>query len=289
MVLNEQVSLRVRPALPEDRQAVANFIYFERYVHRHLGWRPPIDWLGEQPFLLAEENGMVQAVLASPPDPPGVAWIHLFAVNAWNKMDFWWERLWEAARADLQNRAPLVCAALTSQSWFRRLVAQSGFSVVEQVAMLALALESPPPERVPQGVRLRQMALDDLEAVCAVDNTAFELLWRQSCIVLEHAYRQSAHATVAEADGRIVGYQMSTAVGPWGGHLARLAVLPAYQGRGIGGALVRDVLNYFAREDIRHVTVNTQEDNPASLHLYRSLGFHLTGEKIPMYAVEVGR
>ncbi len=287
MVLNEQVSVRVRPALPEDRQAIANFIHFERYVHRHLGWRPPIDWLGEQPFLLAEQDDEIQAVLACPPDPPGVAWIHLFAVSAWEKMDFWWEHLWETARQTLQAEAPLVCAALPSQSWFRRLVAQSGFSIVERVTMLALTLESAPPARVPDGVRLRPMTLADLETVTAVDHAAFELLWRQSLSVLEHAYRQAAHATVAETDGRIVGYQISTAVGPWGGHLARLAVLPAYQGRGIGGALVRDVLAYFTRQDIRHVTVNTQDNNPVSLHLYRSLGFRLTGEKIPMYALSL--
>ncbi len=287
MVLDKQISARVRPAVAEDRGAIANLIHFERYVHRHLGWRPPIDWLGEQPFLLAEENGILQSVLACPPDPPGVAWIHLFAVSDWERMDFWWERLWKAAQPLLSAHAPLVCAALPSDPWFRRLVAQSGFSIVEQVAMLVLNLASPPELRLPEGVSVRAMTSADLDAVRDVDHAAFTLLWRQSRLVLESAYRQSAWATVAEKAGKVVGYQISTAIGPWGGHLARLAVLPQYQGQGIGGALVRDVLRYFARAGIHHVTVNTQEANAASLRLYRKLGFTLTGEKMPLYAWEV--
>jgi len=284
MVTVKRGKTRVRPAEMHDRQRIANIMHFEQYVHRHLGWRSPIEWVGRQPFLLAEEEGEPRAVLACPPDPPGVAWIHLFAVSGWEHLETYWDMLWEEARRALSEHQPVVCAALPLQPWFKRLLVRGGFQVATQVVMLSWDQAVAPPPRALPGTRIRPMALDDLPAVHAVDAAAFELLWGHSLPMLESAYRQAAIATVAESQGRIVGYQMSTATGHWGGHLARLAVLPEHQGRGIGSALVRDVLNHFVNKRIGHVTVNTQQENAASLRLYRALGFRLTGERMAMYA-----
>ena len=70
---------------------------------------------------------------------------------------------------------------------------------------------------------------------------------------------------------------------PLGGHLARLAVRPDAQRKGIGTALVRDMLWQFERRGAERVTVNTQEDNQASLTLYQKAGFELTGESYPVF------
>jgi len=87
---------------------------------------------------------------------------------------------------------------------------------------------------------------------------------------------------VAEDDGQLLGYQISTAT-TMGGHLARLAVHPAAQGGGIGYALVHDMLSQFTRRGARQVTVNTQQDNLVSLALYQKAGFKRTGEEYPVY------
>jgi ribosomal protein S18 acetylase RimI-like enzyme len=68
-----------------------------------------------------------------------------------------------------------------------------------------------------------------------------------------------------------------------GGHLARLAVKTTMQGRGIGYLLVHQVLNQFRRQGVRHVTVNTQQNNVASLALYSKAGFIITGESYRVY------
>jgi [ribosomal protein S18]-alanine N-acetyltransferase len=99
---------------------------------------------------------------------------------------------------------------------------------------------------------------------------------------LEHAFRQAAIATVAEKDGLLVGYQISTA-NHSGGHLARLAVHPGYQGKGVGYTILRDLLAQFERRGARHVTVNTQDDNTASISLYEKAGFIATGENYQVY------
>jgi ribosomal protein S18 acetylase RimI-like enzyme len=92
---------------------------------------------------------------------------------------------------------------------------------------------------------------------------------------------------VAEDETGIIGYQIST-TSAMGGHLARLAVLPAYQGRRIGYALLNDLLRQFVYRGIFRVTVNTQSDNLASLKLYEKAGFERTGERYPVYTRSPG-
>ena len=130
------------------------------------------------------------------------------------------------------------------------------------------------------------MEPDDLEAVQRIDEAAFSPVWQNSYSALEHAYHQSAVSTVAEISGRLVGYQISTATAV-GGHLARLAVDPGLQGKGIGYDLVRDVMVQFKRRGAYHVSVNTQYDNSVSLSLYRKAGFKPTGEEYPVYLLSL--
>ena len=77
-----------------------------------------------------------------------------------------------------------------------------------------------------------------------------------------------------------------------GAHLARLAVLPAWQGTGIGKALVRHLIEHYNRRGFRELTVNTQDTNTASLTVYRSLGFVPFVTSYPVYQLalpEAGR
>ena len=80
-MITKTVQLKVQPAEFVDRQYLANLIHFGAYVHRHLDWRPPLDWLGQSPFLVARRDGEIVGALVCPPDPPNVAWIRLFAVT----------------------------------------------------------------------------------------------------------------------------------------------------------------------------------------------------------------
>jgi ribosomal protein S18 acetylase RimI-like enzyme len=68
-----------------------------------------------------------------------------------------------------------------------------------------------------------------------------------------------------------------------GGHLARLATHPEYQRQGIGCAILRDLLIQFKQRGAARITVNTQEDNLASIALYENAGFMRTGETYPVY------
>ena len=78
IITREAISVRL--AQEKDRRHLANLIHFSNSVHRHLDWRSPLDWIGYQPYIVAEREGCILAALACPPDPPEVAWIRLLAV-----------------------------------------------------------------------------------------------------------------------------------------------------------------------------------------------------------------
>jgi len=138
----------------------------------------------------------------------------------------------------------------------------------------------------PADVFVRPMLQSDLPIVAEVDATAFDPLWQNSFSALQQAYPQAAMATVAEADGQVIGYQISTR-NSLGVHLARLAVRPDVQGGGVGRALVLDLIQKAAQNGFSRLTVNTQSDNAASLALYQKAGFHETGERYPVYQLQV--
>jgi ribosomal protein S18 acetylase RimI-like enzyme len=277
----------VRPVTEGDRQQLANLIHFQTLVHRHLDWRPPLDWIGQQPFLLVERNHLLLSALACPPDPPGVAWIRLFVVSSGMQVGRAWDQLWPAARAQLIREAKAtVVAVIPLQRWFRSLLDSSEFLFTHNVMVLAWTSRDMPPVEKGSSARIRLMKPDDLAEVQKVDQEAFTPVWQNSYSGLELAYQQSAISTVAEISGRIVGYQISTATA-MGGHLARLAVQPNFQGKGIGYDLVRDLLIQFNQRGAYHVSVNTQYDNSVSLSLYAKVGFKPTGEEYPVYQLSL--
>ncbi len=280
--------LIVREAYEEDRQNLANLIHFGTYVHRHLDWRTPLDWVGNEPYVIAQERDELIAALACPPDPPNIAWIRLFAVYNNDMAAELWEMLWELARSQLaQFSGLLTVAAMPLHGWFRNLLEKSDFTSPHKVVVLSWSRDHHASNKKADNWNfIRPMVYDDLAEVEKIDQAAFGGVWQNSQSCLEIAFRQSAVATVADAEGIIVGYQISTAT-QMGGHLARLAVHPAYQGRGIGYALVRDMLSQFERRGAHHVTVNTQHDNLVSLSLYQKAGFKRTGEEYPLYEYDL--
>jgi [ribosomal protein S18]-alanine N-acetyltransferase len=275
-----------RAAVLTDRQQIASLMHTSSYMHRHLDWRYPLDWIGSSPFFVLESRGQIISALACPPDPPLVAWVRLFATSGNISLEESWQTLWEVARLDLERKGRFMAAAIVLQGWFPNLLIASGFSSRQSIVMLEREQQIPIEGSLPAGFSIRTMLQYDLPAVAEVDAAAFDLLWQNSLPALEQAYPQAVLATVVEADGQVLGYQLSTR-NLLGAHLARLAVQPALQGRGVGRALIADLVQQAERRGLYRLTVNTQDDNAASLALYKGTGFHETGERYPVYQLQV--
>ncbi len=279
---------QIRPVKPGDRRRLAALIHLEPYVHQHPGWRAPLEQLDEEGFVVWARPNALQGALALLPETDEVAWVRLFAAAASVTPREAWQALWPQAVAPFRQRGGRWVAAMPFADWFQRLLRTEGFEVVGQVEVLVWR-NQPLPKILPvEGARLRPMVAHDLAAVGQVDAQAFGPFWRMAPSSFEIALSHSVWATVVEdlTTGQILGFQISTP-SPLGGHLARLAVHPRAQGRGVGRWLVGDVLSFFKRNRAEQVTLNTQGDNARALALYEKMGFRKTEEAYPVYRYDL--
>lgn len=275
--------LTFRQVTSQDRQSLASLVHFEKYIHRHLDWKSPLEWIGSVPYLVAERNHKIVAALACPIEPPGVAWIRLLAVAGYLNRQKTWRKLWKLALNELRKLNPsLDIVAIPMDNWFIELLEENNFNPIDKVVILVWSYNVKPAIKVDNSLRIREMSEGNLQEVTEVDNSSFAKIWQNSLNGVTTGFKQSTIATIACIAKKIVGYQISTLTSG-GGHLARLAVLPDFQGHGIGTGLVNDLLVRFYRRGISNVTVNTQISNRSSLAIYQKTGFTRTAEEFPVY------
>ena len=274
-------NLKVRPAKPSDKDGIDELIISGMYVHRHLDWRTSYDWLGKEPFFVMENQFGICCALACVPEPEGIGWVRIFATNRTKELNEDWDALFSRVMDYFQEHPVKMLPAMGIHEWFSDLLGKRGFHFLQNVVVLkwnAIGHIA----QTHNEITIRRMNQTDTPLVTEVDNLAFEPLWQIPLPAMTQALLQAAYSTVAILDGKIIGYQLSTSrMGS--AHLARLAVLPAYQGHSIGKSLVSEMLSHFSNSGIEEITVNTQSDNAASLALYKKLNFQPTGEAYPVY------
>lgn len=278
------------PLEEADHQQARDLLHLARRQHTHLDWQS-LPSLLVDPLTrcwVVKQDKSIQALLGAtlhklPQSKPKVAWLRLIVPSAY---DVVLDRVWEALLDDLTQRGIEQIGLLAVDSWVEKLAVRWRFEHTNSVVTLERS-SGPLPPRITPPLCIRDAVRNDLETIEKVDAAAFHPLWHHNRAALEAAQQQSATFTVIEFQGSILGYQLST----WyidTGHLARLAVKPEAQGKGLGKALVAEMLHFFEERGISRITVNTQEDNVVSQSLYTSLGFHFTGHSVPVWTLEPG-
>ena len=105
--------------------------------------------------------------------------------------------------------------------------------------------------------------------------------WRKARHVDEDVAANPAGVFVAEDDGKVLGYistRLDREAGK--GRIPNLAVDQAARGRGFGRQLMEHALDYFRREGMAYVMIETMANNAAGQHLYPSCGFAEAGRQI---------
>lgn len=279
--------LNVRHATAHDHRQISSLITQESNTHRHLDWRTPLEWIGAQNFWVLEDQGTIVAALACPEDPPDVAWIRLFSHHPHLSGPEAWSALWEIARAEIFASNPNAqVASIVMKQWMHALLVENGFEQHFNIVLLELHSENFSSSRIPQDINIRPMQEVDLFTVEQIDLQAFGAFWHNAFDSLQRARGQSFYSSVAEDEHGVIGYQISTG-NPFGAHLARLAVRLEAQRRGVASALVYDLIQQAGALRSGRLSVNTQEDNHASLRLYEKLGFVRTGEYYPVFVYPV--
>jgi ribosomal protein S18 acetylase RimI-like enzyme len=276
-----------RPITEQDRTELASLIHFSTYVHRHLDWRTPMDWIGHPPYYALESSDRLIASLACSPDIPEIAWVRVFVCATTIAPRDAWKILWPPVIEELESQGIHKLAAIPIQKWFRELLESAGFSRLHHIVTLAWDNTTLPEETADQSsFTLREMLPTDLKSVENIDGRAFEPLWQHSYDLIELAYSQAAYADVATIGGQVVGYQISTST-QYGAHLGRLAVDPDAQHRGIGFGLLRHLQRQLGHTGPARLSVNTHDTNQSSLGLYLKAGFRKTEEIFPVYQYNI--
>jgi GNAT superfamily N-acetyltransferase len=266
------------------RQPVRDLLHHNENVHLHLDWHDSDAWIdgeGGTTWLAFQGTRLVGLAAVSEPMDK-TCWLRIAAVDDHRDPMEVLPPLWSALAAHLRAAGVTQTAALLLNPWIEPYLSALGFGFMEEIITLRRSSFEPPPEPLPDGVRIRTAQPDDLAAVAALDRCAFSPPWQMSEREIRQAVRVTAYATIAEIGRRLIGYQLSTVYFD-GAHLARLAVAPEAQGRGVGTALVAGAIRYFQRRSLTLMTVNTQLDNTRSQEVYLRLGFRRNGYDLPVW------
>lgn len=252
-------------------------------VHTHLDWHEISAWLEipDVPMRLAWEGGRLAGVMAASTPLNNTCWLRLIAISEGVAAAPVMGKLWEHTENLLAKRGVHMVFLLISHNWLLDHMTRMQFVYDEDIITLRRdGTDIPPPRLTPFSVR--SAVQDDLPRMVAVDQTAFPPPWQLTYDDLHEARRMSISCTVATLNSAIVGYQLSTQHRQ-SGHLARLAALPEYQGQGMGGALLDDLIRRLLQRSIRTLTVNTQASNIRSQRLYQRYGFVRNGYDLPVW------
>ena len=277
------------PYKPEDHHQAIHLLSLARRKHIHLDWQRPGDWLGERNICcwVARRGEGAAGLIGASVEQDGVAWLRLAAAEGEAYCDdaSLMNALWACLREDVAACGVRRMAVLLQDYWLRPFLRAWGFRGANAVVTLSRT-DGPTPSYPLPPLAIRDATLHDLPAIAQVDEAAFDSLWHYDEHTLWQAASYAATFTVLTMNSAIIGYQLSTHHGS-AGHLARLAIDPAHQGKGYGGLIVGEMLRFFARRNVMETSVNTQENNVRSLRLYTRLGFQATGHRVPVWTIEL--
>ena len=137
-----------------------------------------------------------------------------------------------------------------------------------------------------EGIRIRTAGEADLDAVMALEQAAFPAsAWERATMQAEIASEWGRYIIAVDGDGQVLGYAGLRAVGVEG-DVQTIAVAEAARGRGIGRALLTELLAEAERRGVRELFLEVRADNPAARGLYASMGFREIGVRPRYYQPE---
>jgi ribosomal-protein-alanine N-acetyltransferase len=132
---------------------------------------------------------------------------------------------------------------------------------------------------------LRKFAANDLQSVIHINRICLPENYTDFFFIeLYHRFPETF--VVAEKDGEVVGYIMcriEVGLSNFGfgglikkGHIVSVAVLPAYQRKGIGTALITKAIDGMRLYNAKQCFLEVRTTNDAAIQLYKKLGFKVT-------------
>ena len=275
--------LKISACERQHRSALLDLARHSPWTHKHLDWHSAEQWLdrGLGHVALAWQGDELLGYIGLSQPIAGWSWIRLLGIRDGRMPGRIIRDLWGAAEALCAAQGIANVLILMIANWLPAYFRELGFSHADDIITMSQIGGGLPAAPAPP-LQIRAAHDEDLDSILRIDRLAFAPPWQLTKWDMRGARRDASSMTAAELDGKLIAYQLSTRQDNLG-HLARLAVHPAYRRQGIASALLQRLLVDFNRRNLTELSVNTQLSNPASQRLYERFGFYRNGYDIELW------
>jgi len=127
------------------------------------------------------------------------------------------------------------------------------------------------------------MEVRDIDDVWALEKLCFSIPWAKNAFLIEIAENKCAKYFVAVCKDVVLGYG-----GMWlmldEAHITNIAVHPSRRGKGIGGGIMKALINEAIKNGADKMTLEVRVTNKDALKLYTGMGFKGVGVRKGYYA-----
>lgn len=134
-------------------------------------------------------------------------------------------------------------------------------------------------------MEIRKAQKGDIAAIAELEKLCFASPWSERAIE-ETMSGERAVFLVATEDDKVAGYIGSYCCYPEG-YITNVAVDPGFRRRGIGRALVAELIKIGRKEEFSFLTLEVRVSNEAAISLYKLLGFSDVGLRPRFYSAPV--
>ena len=132
----------------------------------------------------------------------------------------------------------------------------------------------------------REISLGDLDGIVQIERAVNPFPWGEEA--LRDTIASSGHHLMSLREGRAVGFLLSSFVLDEA-QLLLIGVSPDWQGVGVGGQLLKELINRSQDQGQKLIYLEVRRGNERAIRLYRSLGFIDIGVRRDYYPGLVGR
>jgi len=132
----------------------------------------------------------------------------------------------------------------------------------------------------------RAMQAADLDAIMAIEPKIYSHPWSRGNFA--DSLTSGYDCRVCECDGDLIGYGVLMTVLDEA-HLLNLSIAQAYQGRGLGRALLEHFISEARGRGAQMMFLEVRPSNRAAIGLYESIGFNEFSVRKGYYPAEGGR
>lgn len=277
------IQIIVRPAQAADIERIMQMRQHARRVVMHFGYEDLMQMIKRNACLVADTGPLLWGFVCTSVYQKNLVMLRgLGLLNGW-RIDDGLSHLLRPLESMLRAREDRFLMHLAVDVWLAAPLMRQGF--VPHDYIIHFERSAPPRPLLPDftipGVRLRALGRHEISELTLLDHQAFEWPWQFSSGELVKWLMTADRLVVLEHEQQMVGYACVQVHGEHA-QIIRLAIAPAWQGRGFGRYLLADALDFIAERGATYVTLNTQWQNVTSQRLYKGFGFRAIGRRIPV-------